>query len=269
MNGIKNDSYTVYEHINKINGMRYIGCTSKQPPSLRWNNGYGYNNGQEKFFTAIKKYGWNNFEHVIVASGLNKQEALALEEKRIKEYDTVLTGYNSAYGGEKNYLSEASKIKLRQKRLGNKNPNYNPNKTTDRYYRSRIKSINEQMSQEEKEKMMLRKKENYRNSKLGEKNPNYGKLSWNHNKKLTESQKINIYKSWTEERRKLARQQKLGNKNPQAKRVLCVSTGIIYDTIVDAAKMNNVSERTVSASCNGESKNPRIKFVFVKEGGLK
>lgn len=115
-----NASYSVYEHINKINGMRYVGCTSKQPPSLRWSNGRGYSNGQEKFYSAIKEFGWDCFEHIIVATNLSKEDALALEEQRIAEYDTVLNGYNSAYGGEKNRLSDASKQKLREQRLGEK-----------------------------------------------------------------------------------------------------------------------------------------------------
>ena len=33
--------YKVYAHINKINGKRYIGITSKEPKS-RWCHGRGY-----------------------------------------------------------------------------------------------------------------------------------------------------------------------------------------------------------------------------------
>ena len=60
---IENDLYKfcVYKHVNKINQKVYIGITS-QPFHLRWNNGYGYI-GSLYFYKAIKKDGWNNFEH--------------------------------------------------------------------------------------------------------------------------------------------------------------------------------------------------------------
>ena len=35
--------FTVYCHINKINGKKYVGIT-KQNPEIRWHSGNGYNN---------------------------------------------------------------------------------------------------------------------------------------------------------------------------------------------------------------------------------
>ena len=54
----------IYAHINKMNHKAYIGQTV-QNPIHRWHNGYGYIHSP-KFYTAIKKYGWNNFEHIII-----------------------------------------------------------------------------------------------------------------------------------------------------------------------------------------------------------
>ena len=51
--------YTVYKHINKLNGKVYVGQTSLGVND-RWKNGKGYKNGI--FRNAIKKYGWDNFE---------------------------------------------------------------------------------------------------------------------------------------------------------------------------------------------------------------
>lgn len=57
--------YTVYVHINKINRKRYVGQTGKNV-NKRWGpNGNRYK-GSVVFYSAIKKYGWNNFEHVIL-----------------------------------------------------------------------------------------------------------------------------------------------------------------------------------------------------------
>ena len=87
------DEYTVYVHIDP-EGKRYYGAT-KQKVSQRWRNGTRYK--ENKYFTdAIERYGWNNFEHIIVAKGLTDEEAYWLEEELIKVYDTInpTKGYN-------------------------------------------------------------------------------------------------------------------------------------------------------------------------------
>lgn len=94
------NDYSVYIHTNKTNGMRYVGMTS-QDPKTRWLNGYGYNK-QGHFFNAIKKYGWDGFEHEVVRTGLTKKEAGELEIELIKKYKTTdkRYGYNKSTGGE-------------------------------------------------------------------------------------------------------------------------------------------------------------------------
>lgn len=252
--------YSVYIHTNKINGMKYVGCTGIDPQK-RWKYGYGYSNGQTKFFNAIKEFGWNNFDHEIIKTNLSKEEALELEEKLIKENNIVENGYNSAFGGKHNYLSVQSKKKLSEQRMGENNPNYKAakerhikTKHNNNYRPKRIKYTQEE------------KKQHYRDSKLGEKNPNYNKHAWNFGKKMTKEQTQKMRDAYTNERRELVRQRHLGGKNPQAKKVLCIDSGIIYDTIIEAAKANNISERAISDCCNGKVKNPKIKFCFIKEG---
>lgn len=91
--------YTVYKHTNKLNGKIYIGQTC-QKTRIRWGYGGGYRKNLH-FYAAIKKYGWNNFEHEVIQSGLSKQEADFLEIELIAEYKTTDSrfGYNIAIGG--------------------------------------------------------------------------------------------------------------------------------------------------------------------------
>lgn len=93
------DDYKVYIHTNTVNGLKYIGITS-QDPERRWRNGGGYY--KNRFFTrAIKKYGWDAFEHEIVAEGLTKLQAEKLEKKLIRKHKTTDQhyGYNIMDGG--------------------------------------------------------------------------------------------------------------------------------------------------------------------------
>lgn len=92
-------AYTVYQHISP-SGKSYIGIT-KQNPEYRWRNGENYKSSPH-FYSAIRKYGWENFEHIILYEGLTKEEACACEQYHIKELNTTNRefGYNDRAGGE-------------------------------------------------------------------------------------------------------------------------------------------------------------------------
>ena len=92
--------YIVYMHISPSD-KRYIGITSQKRVKKRWVNGKGYKNNIP-FSNAINKYGWDNFEHIIIARGLTEDEAKWLEVELIREWDTTNRdkGYNLTLGGE-------------------------------------------------------------------------------------------------------------------------------------------------------------------------
>lgn len=94
-----NNNYCVYMHVNKINQKKYIGIT-RQDPLKRWRNGNGYST--QPFFNAIKRYKWDNFEHVILYEKLNYKQACKYEKELIAEYRTTDSryGYNCSDGGE-------------------------------------------------------------------------------------------------------------------------------------------------------------------------
>ncbi len=94
------ENYKIYMHKNKINGKVYIGQT-KRNLTKRWGrNGIGYKDSPI-FWKAIQKYGWDNFEHILIAEDLTKEEANILEKDYIKQYQSTNPnyGYNIDLGG--------------------------------------------------------------------------------------------------------------------------------------------------------------------------
>lgn len=93
-------NFTVYMHTNKINNKVYVGITQRDP-KLRWLSGHGYPHNPH-FNSAIKKYGWDNFEHIVFAENLSEEDACRMEKLLIKFYDTTNReyGYNMSTGGE-------------------------------------------------------------------------------------------------------------------------------------------------------------------------
>lgn len=89
--------YYVYRHTNLTNGKSYIGVTGLKPEK-RWNNGQGYR-AQPKFFNAIVKYGWDGFDHEILAVCPSEEVAYETEKALIKKYDCISNGYNVSKGG--------------------------------------------------------------------------------------------------------------------------------------------------------------------------
>lgn len=107
-------NYTVYKHISP-EGKTYVGMTSK-PVEQRWGfNGNQYSRNK-RLFADIKKFGWENFSHLIVATNLTKEEAEALEEKTIKDCDSTNPnkGYNIAYGSTSRGLKASQETKDKQ-----------------------------------------------------------------------------------------------------------------------------------------------------------
>lgn len=90
--------YALYIHRSPSNKF-YVGISTN--PERRWCNGNGYKR-QTHFWNAIQKYGWDNFDHIILYTGLSKEDACHLQKRIIailksnqREY-----GYNITSGGE-------------------------------------------------------------------------------------------------------------------------------------------------------------------------
>ena len=151
-----NNNYVVYMHKNKINSKVYIGIT-KQKPKYRWNNGNGYKT--QLFYRAIQKYGWNNFNHIILIDKLSKQEAEIKEVEMIKKYNSHCNkyGYNVLDDINKHITERNIKKKSKHKRIVKEET------------RQKLKQANlgKHLSNETKEKLSLirKNKPNLKNRK--------------------------------------------------------------------------------------------------------
>ena len=99
----------IYYHKNKINGHMYIGqsvCNSTNVKYGRWGlHGQGYKSNKY-FWNAIKKYGWENFEHGFFEDNISNDLLNEKEKYYIALYHTCRQdslyqgGYNLTLGGE-------------------------------------------------------------------------------------------------------------------------------------------------------------------------
>lgn len=92
-------TFCVYKHTSP-NGKVYIGITCKKP-EYRWNHGKAYWQNTH-FSNAISLYGWENFKHEVLYSGLTKEDACVKEKELISKYrsNEFCYGYNRSTGGE-------------------------------------------------------------------------------------------------------------------------------------------------------------------------
>lgn len=109
--------FYVYKYTCKQTGKVYIGQTCRETPAIRaGTNGDRYKSSR-KFYSAIKKYGWNNFELEILEKDLTLEEADLKEKEYIKLYDSINNGYNIFDGGHNKTTSSETKELQRQGQL--------------------------------------------------------------------------------------------------------------------------------------------------------
>ena len=180
---IHNGEYCVYAHTNKINGKMYVGQTCIKP-TKRWNKGKGYKDNTY-FYNAIQKYGWDNFDHEIIASKLTKEEANNFERLLIKGFDLLNTnkGYNLQDGGSHGKPSEASRVNIK----------------------------NAAIKRSQNEEWRKRQKESHIGIQSGDKNSMYGKK---HTEEAKQKQReASLGKHPTDETRKKMSESHIGDKN--------------------------------------------------------
>ena len=209
--------YTVYQHKNKINGKVYIGITM-QKPEIRWGkNGNNYKSSPH-FYSAIQKYGWDNFEHNILFTGLTKEEACLKEQELIKYFNSMNRefGYNSTSGGDVFTMNEETKQKISQALMGNQNGFGHP------------------CSEEKKKKISEAQKGR--------------KFTEEHKQKLSEAaQKRHV--PCSEEKKK-----KLSQNYPHKRKVYCEELDKVFDSVQQCSRELNIPATNISKLCKGRGK---------------
>ena len=142
--------YLVYLHRNKINHKCYVGQTCQKPEDRWGKNGWHYRD-QQYFYRAIQKYGWDNFDHLILEDDIPAE--------KIDERECYWAGYYHALAPEgyslqvgKYTSKETSSVSTKTRSEASKD------KWKDENYRQKVsdgrKKMWETASQECQEKML-------------------------------------------------------------------------------------------------------------------
>ena len=208
--------YTVYQHKNKINGKIYIGITSQEPEQRWGSQGCNYKSSPH-FYSAIQKYGWDNFEHNILFTDLTKEQACLKEQELIKEYNSMNRefGYNSTSGGDIFTMNEETKQKISQAMIGNQN------------------GLGHPCSEEKKEKIS--------NAQKGR------KFTEEHKQKLSEAAK-NRHVPCSEEKKQILKEKS------HKKSVYCEELDKIFESVQECSRQLGIPATSISKLCNGRGK---------------
>lgn len=217
------NNYIVYLH-RCPSGKVYIGIT--KDIKERWKNGAGYIH-QKYFYKAIKKYGWENIKHEILADGVSREQAVSLEKFFIKLFKSndKQFGYNMTDGGDG--IDGYHHTDETKKKIG-------------------IASHERTRSEETKR----------RQSEAAKKRPKYKlKLS----DELKEKKSRIAKEMWSDESYKKAMLEKIqkasiGKPSAKRRKVKCIETNEVFDCVLHAAQKYNIQSCHISGCCKGKRK---------------
>ena len=218
--------YTIYMHKNKINNKIYVGQTC-QTLQERWGSkGSGYKTCT-KFKNAINKYGWDNFEHIIIEEVYSPEEADEREKYWINYYNSVENGYNLSYGGGSLHsFSNEHKTNLQRAII---------NKIGRKVICVNTKKIYETLSEAEKDTGAKHIGDCCKRKILTSGKDKEGNgLVWRYLEDYNENEKITL--------------------KPQKRtktKVLCVETNKIYNSAKEAERETGVDSTSIGRCCNG------------------
>ena len=243
--------WTIYCHKNKINGKMYIGQTNERNIQSRWRkNGLGYKPKKDhtsKFYNAIIKYGWDNFEHIILEDGIETLEKANEREKFwISYYDTFNNddkGYNMTSGGDNFVLSDEARKKQ--------------TKSLKQFYKNNPEMIFHQRDIQtkisgkavycfEKDKIYQSLAEAARDNNI-----DISAIT----RCLTRKNQITTNGlHWKYVNENITLEEIENSRKKSKKKVLCEETGIIYNSPKEAAEILNIDNNAIAKCCRGIKK---------------
>ena len=119
----------IYMLFDKINSKVYVGQTINFNNRMR-NHKTDYHN--DKIHNSIKKYGWDNFEQLILDKASNKEQLDVLECFYIEKFQSIEYGYNLKCGGSYGRHSEETKQKMKKPKSEKHKKNIAISKTGDK-----------------------------------------------------------------------------------------------------------------------------------------
>lgn len=231
-----NNKYSIYVHINKINKKIYIGQTCRKP-EYRWGK-EGKNYFNQYFGKAIIKYGWDNFDHIILFHNLSLEEANIIEKELIKKYDSTnpSRGYNREEGGHSSLFSEETKknISILRKNFWDSESGFQKREE----FRQNMITF---YQTEEGQKM----KEFQKQRMSGENNPMYGK---HHTEEVKKAQSARMMGE------KNCNYNKTGFNNHLSKPVFCEELNKIFGSGQEASRETGIDASSIAKCCKGKAK---------------
>jgi len=226
------------------NGKHYVG-QCREPAENRWKGGSGYNN-QPFVYNAILKYGWSNIKREIAHSGLTRKAAYQKEVETIASLRCNAAkggvGYNLSDGGESGFKggrhTTETKERLSEAHSGENNCFYG--KTHPPETRRRMSEAGKKRFASEEARAWLG------SLRKGKPSPMLGKrLTPEAKKRLSEINSGEKHPQYG----------MTGIKNPKAKAVRCIETGVVYGCRSEAAEVLGLSDYShIGSACNGSRK---------------
>lgn len=232
-----------------INNKYYIGIT-RQSIQNRWRrNGEGYRT-QPKFYQAIQKYGWNNFEHKILYEKLTAEEASLIEQRLIVEYDSIKNGYNISPGGTTTNHSQETKEKIRQSLIG-------------KHHTEETKALISKTKQEQSGKKVQCIETGIIYNSMGEAMKETG-VDKSSIRKACKGEVItagNFHWKFLDSNIEIPQR-----KDKRKKAVICLNDNKIYQSVSEAARITNSDFSNIAKVCNGKYKSTNgLKWKWLED----
>lgn len=255
---------SLYVHIAP-NKKLYIGITQDIKARFR-KDGEGYK-GNRHLWKAIQKYGWNNFQHIVLLENLPMGVACECEKFLIAKYksNNALFGYNLAEGGQYNsgfhfYHTEETKAKISKASKGHIISDEQKLKISSarkgifhhtEETKQRLRQVALNMSREQKEQISRTVKSRWKDGNYANRKTT-SHQAWNKglNKEderiLKYCRKKGEFKHTQETKNRISASHK-GRPAHNRKAVQCVETQVIYSSIGEAHKLTGINNIGIAA----------------------